>query len=92
MKQEDLAGKLNISKSAVSMYERDEREPSFQLIKQMADFFNVSIDSLLGHDISRHEQTPFTLAELSEDEVEYLKESLEIYRKMKRKDWHGGNQ
>ncbi|UJW59122.1 helix-turn-helix transcriptional regulator [Bacillus sp. A116_S68] len=89
LKQEDLAAKLNISKSAVSMYERDEREPSFQLVKELARFFDVSTDDLLGHHDSKqeHENTVLSLEQLSDDEVEYLKESLEIYRKMKRNDW-----
>ncbi|PZN00860.1 MAG: LexA family transcriptional regulator [Bacillota bacterium] len=30
------------------MYERDEREPSIELIHKFADFFNVSVDYLLG--------------------------------------------
>lgn len=29
------------------MYERNEREPSFEFVKQLADFFNVTIDCLL---------------------------------------------
>jgi transcriptional regulator with XRE-family HTH domain len=89
LKQEELAAKMNISKSAVSMYERDEREPSFQLVKELASFFHVSTDDLLGHNDSKlyHDKTDISLDKLSDDEVEYLKESLEIYRKMKHKDW-----
>ncbi|WP_445486459.1 helix-turn-helix domain-containing protein [Niallia sp. 03133] len=47
LKQEDLALKLNISKSAIGMYERNEREPSFEITKRIANFFEVTIDYLL---------------------------------------------
>lgn len=48
LRQEDLANKLGISKSAVGMYERDEREPSLELIQRISSFFGVSADYLIG--------------------------------------------
>ena len=45
--QKELSELLKISKSAVSMYERDEREPSFELLERIADFFEVSLDYLI---------------------------------------------
>lgn len=46
--QKRLAEYFQLSESTIGMYERDEREPSFQLIKGFADFFNVSIDYLFA--------------------------------------------
>jgi transcriptional regulator with XRE-family HTH domain len=46
--QKELARILKISESAVGMYERDEREPSFELTKKIADVFDVTTDYLLG--------------------------------------------
>lgn len=49
MTQEELSTALGISKSAVSMYERGEREPqSLADLVAIADFFSVSLDSLVG--------------------------------------------
>lgn len=48
LSQQALADKLGLSKSAVNMYERGEREPSFEVLEIIADFFNVDIDYLLG--------------------------------------------
>ena len=49
LSQQALADKLgNISKSSVNMYERGEREPGFELLETIADFFNVDMDYLLG--------------------------------------------
>ncbi|MGN8763976.1 helix-turn-helix domain-containing protein [Hornefia butyriciproducens] len=51
MTQEELAKSLGISKSAVSMYERGEREPqSLDDLEAIADFFNVDIDYLMGRE------------------------------------------
>lgn len=46
--QEELADQFNISKSSIGMYERDQREPSFDLVKNFAEFFGVITDYMLG--------------------------------------------
>lgn len=46
--QLELSKRLGISPSAVSMYERGEREPSFELEEAIADYFNVDILYLRG--------------------------------------------
>ena len=48
MSQQELADALGISKSAVNMYERGERQPTFEILESIADYFNVDIDYLLG--------------------------------------------
>ena len=45
--QAELAEKLNYSDKAVSKWERGEAVPELTVLKQIADFFNVTIDSLL---------------------------------------------
>ena len=47
--QEELANKLGISKSTISMYERGEREPDFERLETIADFFNVDMNILTGY-------------------------------------------
>lgn len=46
--QKDIANYLNISTSAYGFYEQGKRTPDTQIIKKLADFFNVSVDYLLG--------------------------------------------
>ena len=46
--QDELATKLGISKSTVSMYENGNREPDFETMETIANFFNVDMDFLLG--------------------------------------------
>jgi len=46
--QKDLAEKLSVSKSTVGMWETDSREPDLKMLVKIADYFNVSLDYLLG--------------------------------------------
>lgn len=48
MTQSVLSGELGISRSAVGMYESGAREPDFETLERIADFFNVNMDYLIG--------------------------------------------
>lgn len=48
LNQEEFAALMEISKSALSKYERNVNEPDDELKKKFAVFFNVSLDYLLG--------------------------------------------
>lgn len=48
MSQQELANALNISKSSINMYERGDRQPNFEMLELIADYFNVDTDYLLG--------------------------------------------
>lgn len=52
MTQEDLAGELNVSYQAVSKWETGVSSPDISNIKQLAQFFGVSIDCLFGLELS----------------------------------------
>lgn len=46
--QEELAKKLNLSsKGIVSMYEKDDRKPSLEVLIKLSDIFDCSIDYIL---------------------------------------------
>lgn len=49
--QAELAQYLKISKSLISMYERNQRKPSFEILEGIADFFNVDMNTLHGVNI-----------------------------------------
>lgn len=46
--QEELAKKLNITRGTYAHYELDKREPNYEVLTQLSNFFGVSIDYLLG--------------------------------------------
>ena len=48
LKQSDLAKLLSISTSRYGQYETGRRSPDYKLLIQIANFYNVSIDYLLG--------------------------------------------
>lgn len=48
LQQKEIAAALNISKQAYSNYELGQREPSIDMLCSLADYFNVSVDYLLG--------------------------------------------
>jgi transcriptional regulator with XRE-family HTH domain len=47
-KQTDIAEVLSCSQGVYSRYESGEREPPFDIIKKLADFYGVTIDYLMG--------------------------------------------
>ena len=81
LSQQELADALGISKSSINMYERGERQPNFEVLKTIADYFNVDIDYLLGRTSKTTKViNPNTLAahfdgnEYTEDELNRIKE------------------
>ncbi len=46
--QDELANKLDVSRSTIGMYESGSREPDYETLEAIADFFNVDTDYLLG--------------------------------------------
>lgn len=47
--QIELAKRINASREIISRYERNESQPSLDMIIKMADAFGVTIDFLTGH-------------------------------------------
>ena len=48
--QSQLAEAIGVSRSTIGMYESGKREPNFETMEAIADFFNVSFDYLLGNE------------------------------------------
>lgn len=75
LSQRELGKRLGITNSAISMYERGEREPDYETLEAIADLFNVDIAYLLGkEDISTYLFTPQQsdlLVKLSADDELY---------------------
>lgn len=65
LSQLELGEKLNLTKSAISMYENGKRKPSFEVLEAIADYFNVSMNFLMGKESSEPEPSnisPITLS------------------------------
>ena len=72
--QDDFAKATGLTRSAVSMYESGKREPNFEILEMIADFFNVDMNYLLGkNENSTYYLNPETarLAQELHDNPEY---------------------
>lgn len=54
LSQSELAEKLGLSASTISMYEVGKREPDFETEEKIADFFNTDLNTLRGRDNEEH--------------------------------------
>lgn len=54
--QKGLAGILNVSQNAVYNWENGKCEPSIEMLKKIANYFNVSLDYLMGESIHTPKQ------------------------------------
>ena len=90
IRQEDLATILNISRQAISNYEQGTRIPKDEkILILIADYFNVTIDYLLGRDLYKtpylnclndkketYRHTKAVLLEMLQNEAAELSEDL----------------
>lgn len=54
LSQKDIADHLGVTRQAVNSYECGRREPDYEVLIKLADFFEVSVDYLLGRTTSRN--------------------------------------
>lgn len=95
--QADLAKILKISDRAVGYYENGDREPDYSTLLKIADYFDVSIDYLLGvSDIKKPNESKNTDKEfvafyegykdLDDADKEILKATLDAFVRAKKKE------
>lgn len=70
--QKELAKYLNVSQAQISKYESGANEPDLATLIKIADFFNISIDELLGHKSPNYHN----LSQKDLDEINLLLKSL----------------
>ena len=76
--QEKISSDLKISRSNYSRYENGKREPDFKTLKKLADYFNVSIDYLLGREYEIQDKN--SIYHVEESSLAYeVKNKLGIY-------------
>ena len=49
--QVELAAKIGVSKGIISLWEQGKREPTLSSLISIADYFNITIDYLIGREI-----------------------------------------
>ena len=48
LSQKDIASKINMPQSTYNNYENGKREPTIDILTKLANFYNVSLDYLIG--------------------------------------------
>jgi transcriptional regulator with XRE-family HTH domain len=95
--QEDLGKVLNKTKNNISQYETNKREPDNDTLSRIAEYFNVSIDYLLGRsDIcnpSNKDQLETTKAYhnldasgLSDEDIKKVEEYIDLLKQKYNRD------
>lgn len=98
--QQDLADKLDCSKSVIGLYESETRKPSMEVLIKMSEIFNCSIDYILcKSDIRSPEKAqddPLGLAQIgfsmdnytppTEKQKEQIRDLLKVILKDNKKD------
>lgn len=57
--QEQFADELNITRSRVGSYEEGRSEPGIDILITLSNYFNLPIDALVRHDLSRSQNKSF---------------------------------
>ncbi|MDY0395378.1 helix-turn-helix domain-containing protein [Virgibacillus halophilus] len=67
MSQQQLADELNINRSTYARYELSNTQPDFEILKTIADFFDVSTDYILGHETSEENKLDYYKNKIATD-------------------------
>ena len=91
--QQQIADELGIQRPTYSRYEKGERQPNYNLLIKIADYFNISVDYLLG----KEENSQSLDEQLSEIEIALYSEVKELtdeqkqdildYARFKKEQW-----
>lgn len=77
VKQEDLANSIHTSRGTYSMYENGRRQPPYEVLVNLADYYNVSVDYLLG------------LTDLPDAPPQITEEEYKLLKKFRKLDKRG---
>lgn len=80
--QQQLANAIGISQQSINKYENHKIEPDINTLIAFADFFNTSVDYLIGNTEINHVIEEITHYDLNEDESLLI----EGYRKLNEKE------
>lgn len=87
MLQKDLAEILDVSSGAIGMYENGKRTPDYEILKKIADYFEVSVDYLLGRtdiktstNIETKAYHNLDVGGLSEEAIQQIEDYIEFVK------------
>lgn len=75
---EQVAQKVSVTRSAMSMYENGKREVNYQMLLKLSSIYNVSIDYLLGNEEQSVAVTENTLGTLTDKQEKLFKMIMKL--------------
>jgi len=72
--QQALADIVGVTQPSINKYENHSNEPDFQTLKRMADYFDTSVDYIIGHTDIRRKIEPTQPFELNEAEAAVMEQ------------------
>ena len=87
IKQQDLAKALNVTKQSVSNWENNKRLPDINTLIQLADFYNCSLDFLVGRELKEDNLKTINnlISDLGSSSYDEVISILNILKKTKEK-------
>jgi len=78
MSRQQIASLIGVTASTIGLYETGERIPSTQILVKLSAQYKVSIDYLIGNDISNY--TTISLEGLSDKQIQSIRTIVEGLR------------
>jgi len=78
----DLANEIGVSRTTISRYENDSRQPSKEVLEVLADYFEVTTDYLLGRTNQKYFSQDETIAfhakgDLNEEDQKMVRDLID---------------
>ena len=70
--QQKLANELKVSQSTVGMWENGKNKPEFDTLIKIADYFDVSVDYLLGKSENKNKPADENISELDKELIKIM--------------------
>jgi len=82
--QRELAENIGVSQQSINKYENHNIEPDIETLIRMADFFDTSVDYLVGHSRIRRRIEPVSTYDLNKDEATVMDGFRQLNRKQRK--------
>lgn len=80
LSQENIADMLGVARTTYAMYEQGNREMDYASLIKIADYYKVSLDYIF-----ERSAIPIHPENYSDDEIEFMIKSLNLYKELKEK-------
>ena len=70
--QKQLADVIGVSQQSINKYENHNIEPDLQTLMHIADYFNTSVDYLIGYSELRHKIEAVSSYDLNQQESKFM--------------------